>query len=87
MKVETLFFGRSRDLAGTDSEAIVLGREAVLSDLWHTLGMTHGPLLAAELERPHIILINGRDFSLLGGMDAALKSGDQIAIFPVAAGG
>jgi molybdopterin converting factor small subunit len=87
MKVETLFFGRSRDLAGTDTEAIVLGREAVLSDLLHILGSTHGPLLAAELERPHIILINGRDFSLLGGKDAPLKSGDQVAIFPVAAGG
>jgi molybdopterin converting factor small subunit len=87
MKVEMLFFGQSRELAGTDSEAVVLKKGAVLSELFLILGVKHGPLLAAELDRPHIVLINGRDHTLLGGKDAALKTGDTVAIFPVAAGG
>lgn len=40
-----------------------------------------------RLSQLSIVLINGRDSRDLGGLDAPLKPGDIIAIFPPVAGG
>jgi molybdopterin converting factor small subunit len=89
MRVEALLFGRSRELAGSPREEIVLPPGARLADLFQSLGGKHGPLLAHELARTEglIILINGRDYNLQGGLSAPLKADDTVAVFPIAGGG
>ena len=89
MRVEVLLFGRPRELAGVSREDIVLPPEARLGDLFQSLGGKHGSPLATELGRTEalIILINGRDYGLLGGLSAPLKADDTVAVFPIAGGG
>jgi molybdopterin converting factor small subunit len=89
MRVEALLFGRPRELAGSSREDVVLPPGSSLADLFQSLGSKHGPLLASELGRTEalIILINGRDYGLLGGMSAPLKGDDTVAVFPIAGGG
>ncbi len=89
MRVEALLFGRPRELAGVSREDIVLPPGARLGDLFQSLGEKHGPPLATELGRTEalIILINGRDYGLLGGLSAPLKADDTVAVFPIAGGG
>ncbi len=89
MRVEVLLFGRPRELAGSSQETVALKQGASLSDLFESLGSKYGPSLANELGRTEglIVLINGRDYSLLGGMSAPLKADDTVAVFPIAGGG
>jgi molybdopterin converting factor small subunit len=89
MRVEALLFGRPRELAGCAREEVSLAPDASLADLFESLGGRHGPLLASELGRKEglIILVNGRDYGLLGGMSAPLKADDTVAVFPIAGGG
>jgi molybdopterin converting factor small subunit len=89
MRVEALLFGRPRELAGCSREDVVLPPGASLADLFRSLGGKHGPSMASELGRTEglIILINGRDYSLLGGMSAPLEADDTVAVFPIAGGG
>ncbi len=42
----------------------------------------------AGMVRPEIaVLVNGRNIAFLGGMQAALRAGDEVAIFPPMYGG
>jgi molybdopterin converting factor small subunit len=89
MRVEALLFGRPRELVGSSREDVVLPSGASLADLFEALGSKHGALLASELRRTAslMILINGRDYSLAGGVNAQLQADDTVAIFPIAGGG
>ncbi len=47
-------------------------------------------ILDPELKDPRpntIILVNGKEISVLGGLDAEIKDGDEITIIPVIHGG
>lgn len=47
-------------------------------------------ILSGDPPRPtsnFIILVNGREISVLSGLETKLKSGDEIAIIPVSHGG
>lgn len=47
-------------------------------------------LLDPELRDPRpntIILVNGREISILGGLDAYVRDGDEIVLIPVVHGG
>lgn len=47
-------------------------------------------LLDPELKDPRpntIVLINGKEISLLGGLDAIVRDGDEIVLIPVVHGG
>lgn len=89
MKVEVLLFGRPRELAGASEEALSIEDGACLADLFKSLGARHGQELAVELASPErfMILINGRHYGPLGGMQTELKNGDKVAIVPAVIGG
>lgn len=58
----------------------VLGEAASLRDI----------LLDPELKDPRpntIILLNGKEISLLGGLEAIVRDGDEIVLIPVIHGG
>ncbi len=40
-----------------------------------------------KLNEDYLIMINGRNVVFMGGIDAPLKDGDEVSIFPPAAGG
>ena len=47
-------------------------------------------ILSGDPPRPtsnFIILVNGREISVLSGLETKLKSGDEIAIIPISHGG
>ncbi len=89
MRVEVLLFGRPRELAGASEETLSIKGGACLADLFKSLGDKHGPELAVELASPErlMILVNGRHYGPLGGMQTELKDGDKVAIVPAVIGG
>jgi MoaD family protein len=89
MNVEVLLFGRLRELAGASEESFRPDEGACLEDLFGLLGARHGPSLARELASPErfMILVNGRHYTSLNGLQTALKQGDTVAIVPAVIGG
>ena len=89
MSVEVLLFGKPRELAGAYQESVSLKEGASLADLFELLGTRHGPSLARELAFPEkfMILVNGRHYTSLKGMQTPLGNGDTVAIVPAVIGG
>ena len=89
MSVQVLLFGKPRELAGTSEESIELKSGASLAELFEILRAKHGPLLARELAFPEkfMILVNGRHYGSLDGMETRLHVGDAVAILPAVIGG
>jgi len=89
MKVEVLFFGRPRELAGTSREVVSLKLGTNLSNILEVLGRRHGDDLKTELSNLEnlIILVNGRHYTTLNGIETVLKHEDTVAILPVIFGG
>ena len=90
MKIEVLFFGPARELAGTERAVVTLRKGARLLDLVAKLGEQHGTALADLLREPPqgtVALVNGRDYNRLGGLDAPLSDKDTVAWLPVIFGG
>ncbi len=89
MDVEVLLFGQLRELTGIHQEVISVGKRARLTDLIERLGERYGAVFGEEID--HIaelrILINGREYSLLGGMETQLKDKDTVAFLPPIEGG
>lgn len=88
MNIEVLFFGKLRELA-TRQRVIPMMDGARLADLIEYLAKEYGVDFHQEvdhLERLRI-LINGREYDLLGSMEAQLKDGDTVVFLPLIAGG
>lgn len=94
MKVHVKFFGVSAQVAGR-SEAVLEVEGGRVRDLLNLLDKLHGKR-AAELASPdfftrptryNLILVNGRDLSVVGGLDAELREGDEVVIVTFAHGG
>ncbi len=90
MRVE--YFARIRDCTG--EEAIDWPAPVPsLGALLHALSARYGKeferwvLEGDRVGRAAIVLVNGRDSRHLGGLDTPLHADDQIAIFPMIAGG
>ena len=88
MNVEVLFFGKLRELA-VRKQAMSMREGAQLSDLIERLGAEYGVDFRQEVD--HIgglrILINGREYDLLDGMNTQLKDGDMVVFLSLIAGG
>jgi molybdopterin converting factor small subunit len=89
MKVEVLFFGRPRELAGISREVLSLKAGMRLSNMLERLAKRHGDDLKTELSNLEnlIILVNGRHYTTLNGIDTVLSDEDTVAILPVIFGG
>ncbi len=90
MRIE--YFARIRDCTGEDA---VEWRTPVpsLGALLHALAARYGRefeqwvLDGDRVGRAVIVLVNGRDSRHLSGLDTPINADDQIAIFPMIAGG
>ncbi len=90
MKIEVLFLGAARELAGTDREIVAVRKSARLSDLVAKLEEKRGAALGEFLRHPpqgFVAMVNGRDSSRIGGLDAPLSDKDTVAWLPVIFGG
>ncbi len=89
MNVDVLFFGQLSDLTGIREEVVSVEGEAQLKDLIQLLGTKYGGKFDEEMGRVQElrILINGREYGLLGGMEAQLKDKDTVVLLPPLGGG
>ncbi|MFC1952445.1 MoaD/ThiS family protein [Chloroflexota bacterium] len=89
MDIEMLFFGRLRELTGTSQEIIPVEKVTRLSDLIELLGKRYGTNFSTEvyLNQALRILINGREYGLLGGMETPLSDKDTVVFLPLIGGG
>ncbi len=91
MKVKVEFFNMLRDKVG-GLKFIEMEDVTTLRDVLHRLDEmfpdVRGEIWDGEHVRDdYIIMINGRNMLFLGKEDTVLKDGDEISIFPPAAGG
>ena len=89
MDIELLLFGRFREIAGTTEQLISVKEGACLSDLMQQLAERYGADFGTELDRSRWlrILVNGREYTVLDGMETSLKPKDKVVIMPPIAGG
>lgn len=91
MKVKVEFFNMLRDKVG-GLKFIEMEDVSTLRDVLHRLDEmfpdVRGEIWDGEHVRDdYIIMINGRNMLFLGKEDTVLKDGDEVSIFPPAAGG
>jgi molybdopterin synthase sulfur carrier subunit len=94
MIVTVKFVGAFRNISGKSKftlmlENIVLLREAV-KKIVEELPKLKRVLIDPELEDPKpntLILVNGKEISVLDGLDTMLKDGDEVVFIPVVHGG
>lgn len=89
INLEILFFGKLRDIAGVSKTGAVIKDGSRLSDLVEHLSGHYGEEFGEEIANIAglRILINGREYYLLGRMEAPLTEGDTIVFLPPIAGG
>jgi MoaD family protein len=89
LKIEVLFFGQLRDITGTAKKKVTISEGVKLSDLMRLLDRRYKTSLSEEIEQTRglMIMINGRHYSSVGGIDAPLKDKDTVAIMPAVIGG
>jgi len=89
MDIEVLFFGQLRDLTSVHGATVVLKGGARLAELMDRLGEEYGIAFRDKVSNVKglRILINGREHTLLGGMEAPLADGDTLVLLPPIFGG
>lgn len=89
MKLEVLFFGKFRDITGTSRTDAVIEDGSRLADLVEYLGGQYGQEFNENVDGiPGLrILVNGREYFLLGRMEAPLSEGTTVVFLPPIAGG
>lgn len=94
MRVKIRMFGVLKKISGRDSILLSLERELKLKEIIEKvseeINALKDILLDPELRDPRpnvIILVNGKDASLLDGLETRIKDGDEITLIPVVHGG
>ena len=92
MKVKVSYFGHLREKAGLKSEIVEVHLPSTLGDLLEPICRERNLLeeVFGTADQPQAsvnILVNGRNMRFLGGMDTALREGDEVSIFPPTGGG
>jgi MoaD family protein len=89
MNIEVLFFGQLRDITGVSRMNAAIKDNARLADLVEHLAEKYGTAFSQKVEsiKGLRILINGREYFLLGHMEAALEDGNTVVFLPPIAGG
>lgn len=94
MAVTLRFLGALRHSSGTDALVLECQKEASILDLVDAATL-HSPtlrrnLLDEQLENPKpnaLILLNGKEISVLNGLQTKVKNGDEVVFVPVVHGG
>ncbi len=81
MKVTVKYFGSVRDDSGTEKEYLTLEESSSVSDAMILLKEKH---LALKARKGQILFALNQNYSSL---EAELKDGDELALFPVVSGG
>jgi molybdopterin converting factor small subunit len=89
MQLEVLFFGQLREITGVSRTSAVIDDGACLADLVKYLGTQYGEEFAEKVSEISglRILINGREYYLLGRMEAPLSENTTVVFLPPIAGG
>ncbi len=89
MNIEVLFFGQLRELTEERLISIDIENNASLDDLIEHLCRLYGNMFREKVESiPQLrILINGREYTRLDGLETIINEGDTIAFLPTIAGG
>ncbi len=94
MAVTLKFLGALRHTSGKDTITLDCQKDASILDLvnaatMHSLTLRRN-LLDEQLEIPKpnaLILVNGREISVLSGLQTKVKDGDEVVFVPVVHGG
>ncbi len=89
------FLGFSQDNVGVRDISVSLEGIVNLKDLLKELAEKIGPKFHEHVYNPNLdtlsdkntIIINGRHYTTLDGLETPLKSGDEISFFPPVGGG
>ena len=92
IKIKAL--GVFRRIVGRNSLSLDL-EKATVNDVLHALAAPLSPeavalLFDPELHDPRpnmLILLNGREISLVGGLEAEIRNDDELTLVPIAHGG
>ena len=89
MNIEVLFFGQLREITSVSRMDAVIKDGAVLADLIEYLSEKYGDAFRRKVGgiQGLRILINGREYYLLCGMEAPLEDENTVVLLPPIAGG
>jgi molybdopterin synthase sulfur carrier subunit len=95
LKVRVKFFALVRELTGTKEEVVDLDDQATVRTLLAKLVAEHGTKFhdyifdpASNEPKGHVqFLMDGRNITLMQGLDTILKEGTSLAILPPVGGG
>jgi MoaD family protein len=89
VKIEVLFFGRPRELAGSARKIVSVKEGAKLIDLFRLLDSRYDAKFTSDLKDKEalIVMVNGRHYSSLDGLETQLSDKDTVAIMPAVIGG
>jgi sulfur-carrier protein len=94
MAVTLKFLGALRHASGPDQLILDCKEGASIIDLVHAVTLKapslRRNLLNEQLETPKpnaLIIVNGKEISVLNGLETKLKNGDEVVFVPVVHGG
>jgi len=94
MAITVKFIGALRHASGADKLALnnkgEISIRDLISNLTKEMPALKRSLVDQQLEDPRpnaLILVNGREISVLNGLETNLKDGDEIVLVPVVHGG
>ncbi|MEM2539552.1 MAG: MoaD/ThiS family protein [Candidatus Bathyarchaeia archaeon] len=94
MKVEVRMLGMLKKISGRDRVSLDLDEglrlREVIERILEEINSLKDVLLDPELRDPRpniIVLVNGKDISVLDGLDTQIKDGDEIVFIPIIHGG
>lgn len=94
MGIKIKLVGAFRGVSGRDKLDLphkgVIALKDVVKEIAEKLPQLKRALIDPELEDPRpntLIIVNGREISVLNGLDTMLKNGDEVVFVPVVHGG
>jgi molybdopterin synthase sulfur carrier subunit len=93
LAITVKFVGTLRHSSGKDTRLVDCGECSVkelIRNLTRRKPDLRRNLIAEELGDPRpnaLILVNGKEISVMNGLNTALKDGDEVVLVPVAHGG
>ena len=94
MTITVKFIGALRRISGVNELALDSKKNTsvkeLMNEITERMSALKQSLIDQQLEDPRpntLILVNGREISVLNGLETILKNGDEIVLVPVVHGG